>query len=130
MFLDAPVFGCGFSWRDAMLEPMYAKFGVGPGQPMMNAHNMFLQMLADSGVLGFAGFLAMLASVWESLKRAHYKLVGMAFLMGLILTGLFQNHLRDSEFLYACWVFLALLIAQTMKGELFHAASDSAASVR
>jgi O-antigen ligase len=84
---------------------------------MYEAHNIVLQTLADTGLIGFAGLLALFSGLVlaaRRLSRATAGAQGISYLTAAtLLTGLMQNDLRDSEYLYAFWFFLSLLLVQS-----------------
>ncbi len=115
MFLDHPLVGVGYAASDLAAKNYYQKNGFGSFKEQYEAHNIFLQTLADSGLLGFAGLLALFASLWLAMRRLTAS--GVRHGAGMLLTatlvgGLMQNDLRDSTYLYALWLCLALLVAE------------------
>lgn len=115
MFLDHPVAGV----TQAGLDQAMAAYYAAAGRPEMinTAHNVFLQTLADSGLIGAAGLLGLLWGLVVAARRAR-QLLGHASGVGLllaatVLSGMMQNNLRDSEYVYALWFFLALLLLRS-----------------
>jgi O-antigen ligase len=108
MALDHPFSGVGLAGYDQARVAYYT--AVGQHDNMYTAHNIFLQILADSGIWGFAGLLFFLVGFQISAKRARKLGAGLALsliLIGTLLSGLMQNNLRDSEYLFALWFLLA-----------------------
>jgi O-antigen ligase len=73
MFKDSPWFGQGydsFPFRFKLFSELLAK---SPGTPV-DPHNMYLEFLATSGLVGFIAFLVLLVSVLWFLKRTWGKL--------------------------------------------------------
>ena len=65
MFADQPLVGVGLG-RYPRLVPEYA----GAGVPPENAHNVFLQILAETGLIGFAGLVLLVGTVFASLAAS------------------------------------------------------------
>lgn len=112
MFLDQPIAGVTLAGVSEAMEAYYS--AIGRRDIINTAHNVFLQTMADSGLIGLGGMISLLAGIAVSAARAR-RLLGHASGIGLllvatVLSGLLQNNLRDSEFLFALWFFLALLI--------------------
>ena len=110
MFLDYPIAGIGMAaGQEAKLH--YYNL-VGGSDKLYQAHNTFLQTLADSGLIGLTGltgfFVGLSLAARRALKDFGSPMV-LAILIATILSGLFQNNLRDSEFMFALW--MAVLIA-------------------
>lgn len=113
MFMDHPWFGVGYTERNPAAMEYYAKLGYDDWERKYSAHNMYLQTLADSGLLGFFGLAALLFGIagfaWR-LRLRFGSLTGVLLLSGIVLAGLMQNHMRDSEFLFAVWALIALIL--------------------
>lgn len=107
MFLDHPFAGVSLAGVDRAYQAYYAPFG--PSVKMMTAHNIFLQVAADSGLIGLLGLLALLGGFYAAARRADHL---RYFLAAAIFSGLLQNNFRDSEFLFAFWFLAAVLAAR------------------
>jgi O-antigen ligase len=111
MFLDHPVAGVGVGGYDAARFAYYT--ALGQHDTMYTAHNIFLQILADSGAIGFLGLLTFCGGFLITARRAQ-RCSGDAatglLLSGVLAAGLLQNDLRDSEFLFTLFFLLALAV--------------------
>jgi len=114
MFQGKPIAGTGYANRGKVRLDYYVQEGYTELREKYSAHNIFLQTLADSGVIGFLSLLCLLAGVmaagfvvWRRDHSSSLFLVGAATL----LAGLMQNNLRDSEYLFALWAFFAWYVA-------------------
>lgn len=110
MFLDHPVAGVSLSGLSKATEAYYHASGI--HDKMYTAHNVFLQFMADSGLIGLIGLLVFLAGYFKSSIKsfaAHGQSTGLSYLfVATVLVAIQQNNLRDSEFLLAFWFFSAL----------------------
>jgi hypothetical protein len=122
MFAHHPAIGVGArNFGTSLFKPEYhAAWDI----PMLNrfgqpwpTHNIYLENLAELGLIGFAAFLSILALAWHHLARARraYALIGdyamarlsdalRADLAVLLAMGLFISHHNQRVF----WVILAL----------------------
>ncbi|MBQ49614.1 MAG: hypothetical protein CMP10_19700 [Zetaproteobacteria bacterium] len=114
MFQDHVWTGVGYSARKKARLDYYDRKGFRNFERKYAAHNTYLQTLADSGLIGFTSLLLLIAGIAMMIRHISgqkHMPIFLLILMGSLLGGLLQNNLLDSEFLYALWVALALLIA-------------------
>lgn len=118
MFLDHPWYGVGLPGMEQALEAYYQAFPA--AEEKYSAHNIFLQTMADFGSIGVAGLFLFLGSMYRAAKRAEEKksLINNSlgiklFLLATIIFALFQNTLRDSEYLYSFWLLLSFILIDT-----------------
>jgi O-antigen ligase len=112
VYADHPWFGVGIAAIDEVLPVYYQRIGY--TEQMYSAHNMFVQMLADSGLIGFAGFCGLLSGLIIAARRAAVVLPGAglgSLVTAAIVIGLMQNNFRDSEYLFNFWLFVSLVAA-------------------
>lgn len=114
MFKDYPILGVGLGRYTAEYQTKYispeAKEMVG------HAHNNFLQMLAETGALGFITFTTMILYFfyygyqgWRREKNIAY-LAFFGMTLGLILQGLTEYNFGDSMVIKLYWLMTALCI--------------------
>lgn len=74
----------------------------------MNAHNLFLQLLAESGVLMLFGFIALLVFLIRLIKKCQkrYRFYIIIILIVLIVEGMFNHNLLNINII---WIVLAFL---------------------
>ncbi len=113
MFAEQPLVGVGLG-RYPRLVPEYA----GAGVPSENAHNVFLQILAETGLIGFAGLVLLVATVFASLvasgsSRAEDVAVARGSLLGVtaFLVTCLSGH---PVFLASGQVVLATMLAAVL----------------
>jgi O-antigen ligase len=110
MFVENPIAGVS---RSGLQDAMQAYFvSIGKHDTVYEAHNLFLQYLADTGLVGFAGLAFWIVGLligWSRLAPKSSK--GMSYLaVATLLSALMQNNLRDSAFVYALWFYLGALV--------------------
>lgn len=114
VFLEHPIAGAGMWAIDDLTEKKYRAINF--TERMYGAHNIFLQQMADSGMLGFLGMCSLFAGVFVSARRVKniYSIWNPMLLLGLggITTGMLQNNFRDSEFVFCFWFLLSIAAAE------------------
>lgn len=118
LFTEWPLFGAGFPMNDATLTQHYIRYGYGAAAEKYNAHNMFLQQLANFGLAGLVGFLCYLAAQIKAARqllpgwqRSAYFMVICAAILGCLM----ENSFRDHESLYSLWICLSIIISSSMR---------------
>ena len=118
MVADRPAFGVGlgqFSQRSGdFSSPELLR--VFPAAVHENAHNNFLQMLAETGLLGFAAFIWLLAaSIFAGGALAIHQPSDMlawgcfAGIVAFLITCLGGHPLLTREVAYAFWILLGMM---------------------
>lgn len=109
MFKDHPVVGVGLG----QYKDNYQKKYISPKakEPYLShAHNNFLQMLAENGIVGFAGFLTLLAAfIGYSFKRFWqeknpYALMMSMSALALVLQGFTEYNFGNSAVMKSFWL--------------------------
>lgn len=104
-FLEKPLTGYG-SW-DVQNRVNQIFQEIGHQGPFYEAHNNLLQIIASSGCVGLVGFLAFLYFVARQ---------SMTLALIVILCGLMQNTLFDSEFMFAFWL-VGMILTLSSRGK-------------
>jgi len=101
MIKERPVVGHGIRLNSEYRQPYYEKIGLGDFIRRYSAHNLYIQVTAEGGVIGLTLFLAwcfllwrMTSSVVDDEKRAMFRLT----LLAVGLASLTQNSLMDATF--------------------------------
>ena len=128
MFLDAPVFGHGPNafailgqvHLDSQVLPAWIPQDPRAGIPW--AHNLYLELLAERGLLGAASFVCLLAVAWRrvwglrkiggSEEIRTYAASVSASLLGIIAAGLFE--LTFIRYWFVIMIFAVLAIVQAL----------------
>ena len=114
-FLDNPLLGIGFVNRKSEIMDYYSRAGYTSMERKYNAHNIYLQWLADSGLIGALGFCFLMGCLvvisFRLLKNGSIN--GVIFVTSVLCTGLLQNTFRDSEFIFSFWICFSLLLLGT-----------------
>lgn len=112
MFRDNPVLGVGYPVREEASLDYYNRAGYTNNERKYNAHNIYLQLLADSGVFGLAALFVLLSGLWWSARRLNtdHGCTVQLLTVSALLGGLMQNNFRDTEFLFGYWMLIAWLL--------------------
>ena len=119
MFKDHPVLGVGLgqykdNYQQRYILPQATEKYLG------HAHNNFMQMLAENGIVGFIGFVVMLAYIIGSnfldflRTRCPYSLIIALSTLALVLQGLTEYNFGNSAVMKAYWLMLGCVLV--MKG--------------
>jgi hypothetical protein len=111
MFADHPVLGVGLHNRVSGSLDYYSRAGYTEKENKYRAHNIFLQTLADSGIVGFAGLLAFLWGIWRfgyDKTKAYGTGAFLVIFLATLACSFVDNTLRDSEFIFALFYVLVI----------------------
>lgn len=118
MFGDHPLTGVGAG----NFGQVYQKNYVSPHAlyPRLNhAHNNFLHMLAETGVIGLLGFLSLFGYLiiyfYQAYRRNndnYWGLIGFLIVLVWLLHGLTEYNLGSSIIMRLFWVLMGLVLAQ------------------
>lgn len=124
MFKDQPVTGVGLG----QYKDNYQKKYISPEakEPLLaHAHNNFMQMLAENGLIGFAGFMTLISCfIGYSFKRFWqegnpYALMMCASALALVLQGLTEYNFGNGAVMKSFWLVQGclLVLSQNWKKE-------------
>ena len=115
---DHPVFGLGFGRYQKVARPYYERHPEADRRS--HAHNNFLQIAAEAGLVGLAAFTLLFATVLrfgiEAVRRSrdpavHATALGACLgITGFLVGGLTQYSFGDSEVAAAMWATTAVLM--------------------
>jgi O-antigen ligase len=121
MLRDHPVLGVGVgNYRDA--QDAYIREEVSLPMTRTHAHNIWLQIAAERGVLGLLAFFWLTVAIFkEAISGLHrlragggirFALLagGLAGITGFYLDGLFQNNFGDSVAATLFWVVVGIIL--------------------
>lgn len=101
LFLDAPFLGQGAAWLDNGVRTFaYDRFGFSSLKDKFNAHNIFLEVLADVGIVGSLLICFFVSLLFNIVRRAAEKNFAQALIVAVFanaLHGLTQNTFFDSH---------------------------------
>jgi hypothetical protein len=119
IFANSPLFGAGL-WNFQILYSEYFKISWLP--PMiLGTHNLYLQLLSETGIFGFLAFLGLIfKGVRNSIRLQHSfdplsNLLGFAALWGLcslLIHGFVEAPLENPSIGTLLWTLLALIAAK------------------
>ncbi len=108
-FVSRPLIGSGLDTFRIINRTSKRKLPLGS----YYAHNYFLQMLSDAGILGFASTILFIFSViWESFKKIKMRLFYLAIWTGLfasIINTFFDFDWQMPTVFLIFWLFAAIL---------------------
>lgn len=115
MFKDHPILGVGLG----QYTESYQKEYISPQAKEPNlthAHNNFIQMLAENGIVGFAGFIVMFGYIifknlidWFK-TRDTYALMIVSATICLLLQGFTEYNVGNSAVIKMYWCTFGLLV--------------------
>lgn len=115
MFKDHPVLGVGLGQYKENYQQKY----ISPKAKEPNlehAHNNFMQMLAENGMVGFLGFMAMFTYIiWHNFRKFLtskniYSIAICAVTITLLLQGFTEFNFGNSAVVKAYWLILGCLV--------------------
>lgn len=122
MFKDHPVTGVGLG----QYKDNYQKKYISPEakEPFLShAHNNFMQMLAENGLIGFAGFMTLISCfIGYSFKRFWqegnpYALMMCASALALVLQGLTEYNFGNGAVMKSFWLVQGCLLVLSKTGK-------------
>jgi O-antigen ligase len=113
-FKEKPILGWGYKNYEPNVKKLKLKYDIEFPEYGADAHNIFLEILASMGLVGFVAFLFFLGS-WikdaYSSKEIIHK-IGFPFIMALLISGQVQNTFGDGENLFLImliWILMECL---------------------
>lgn len=124
MFKDSPVFGQGFHSFGNRIDQFSDRRLSDPHFPV-DSHNMYLDFLSSTGIVGFAAFLIFLFSIGKSLfkgwKETAGNLIEKSWLLtatggflSFLIAGFFDRHFYMVQTLIPTLFFLGIAISGTL----------------
>ena len=100
MIKEKPVLGHGIDLNTKYRTPYYEDIGLGEFKKKYSAHNMFIQVTAESGFVGLTIFCAFLISMLNlflySFRENWIRVAAGLMLLGFVVASLTQNAIQDS----------------------------------
>jgi putative inorganic carbon (hco3(-)) transporter len=117
MFLSRPAWGIGFgNFRSRLSEGM-----TGAPEAVWDTHNLYLKLLAETGVAGFLGFMGWMVVIGRQSRRSFEangnvleRVLGSALLAALgamLIHGLVDVMIDLPQFGALFWMLIALFVA-------------------
>lgn len=115
MFKDKPIFGIGLGQFTAKYQSEYI-LPEAKERKLGHAHNNFMQMLGETGLIGFLGFCTMFSYFMFSVFRFWKKdgevvsLIILSGTVGLLIQGLTEFNFGNSAVMKLYWFFMGLTL--------------------
>ena len=113
MIKDRPLTGHGPHIRTAYRSTWYEKKGLGEFPKKYEAHNIWLQILTNSGGIGLALFLCWIFSLLLLIRSTYLqpwqRSLFLQTLLAFLFSGFTQNNLQDAEVRYGFTLICSLL---------------------
>ena len=120
-FKDNPLFGNGWGYYKHKYAYLYSYVGTGF---YMDVHNIYIQLLAETGMVGFLAFLSpilfTLRSTYKLLKKSSIKMITLSkqskrdLKLSLFLQSFFILYGFTGNTLYDYWVFIIYILGVSM----------------
>ncbi len=119
MLKDRPLFGWGYGNYRKFREPYYQRYPKADHSG--HAHNSFLQIAVDSGLVGLTAFLAffvvLLRTGWQAYRLfppaaeplRSFTLGAWLSIIGFLIGGMTQHNFGDAEVVIVMWTMAGLL---------------------
>lgn len=127
MFADHPVLGVGLGNYPLLYQQYAQRFGLEFRSEVRQAHNLYLEVASETGLLGFFSFAVLLWGIFSSIWRAQQSLarsgltsisnmvVAYAFgLLGFLIAALFIHAVYFRNF----WVLVGIALAIPRMAEI------------
>ena len=120
MFLDHPIFGVGLNNFAEHYQEYSREIGLDNRREARDPASLYLQLLADQGLIGTFVFLALILSVFANLLRAYgdFKVAKMydemnisAALFAALAGYMFMSLYRNNAYTNVFWVLIAVCMA-------------------
>jgi O-antigen ligase len=137
MFLDHPLLGVGMGDYSSEAEKRLAERHV---RTTVDSHNIYLQILATRGLVGFLPFVAywvvLVMTLWKLARRAargtlarHYAIGALGATAAVLVGALTENNIDDAE-VFAAFMFLAGIALAQLPAESTNVAQQPAITQR
>jgi O-antigen ligase len=128
LFKDHPLFGVGYGQSKLYVKEYYDRLGIEP-ELVSHAHNIYVQMLSTTGVIGFLcfltisfAFLRIAWGLWKNLPTSEWQ--ARAFAIGSMIAlltshiaGLTESNFTDAEINHLMIFLWANLVALNSRTE-------------
>ena len=114
MFKEHPLLGTGYGDFESAIDKLVAEQKVNSMPDRIYAHNIFLQVLATRGMIGFIILMGLFIAiiVWGKEKSKNQQMGGYIIILSTLLTmvgGLTENNIEIHRFLAAYALTLGLI---------------------
>jgi O-antigen ligase len=126
MFLDNPIFGVGLNNYADHYQEYSRELGIDPRREARDPASLYLQFLADQGLVGTAAFILLFVFVFVKLFRSYKWLVAAklyteAYIASALFAGLagymFMALYKNNAYNNVLWVLVAICLSITQIAE-------------
>jgi O-antigen ligase len=120
MFADHPIFGVGLNNYSENYQKYSREIGMDPRREQRDPASLYLQLLAEQGIIGFTVFISLVIYIFVQLFKAQkdFKLFGLrdemymtsalfAALAGYMFMSIYKNNAYSNVF----WTLIALCLS-------------------
>lgn len=120
MFLDHPVLGVGLNNYSTFYQDYSREIGLDNRREARDPASLYLQLLAEQGLVGTVVFLAIILSVYSQLLRAYSGFKALirsdemyisAALFAALAGYMFMSLYRNNAYTNVFWVFIAVCLS-------------------
>ncbi len=118
MFADHPILGVGANNYPPNYQKYSSRLGLDSRTEEREAHSLYIEIIAETGILGLAAFTALIASLMISLHRARKKLHAanasprwqrnLTALQMSLIAFLLGSIFLHGAYIYYLWLLIAL----------------------
>jgi O-antigen ligase len=112
MIQEKPVLGHGFDLNTAYRKPYYERLGFANFQKQYEAHNAFLQILAEGGIVALLLWVLWITRIFKLIALIRPVIAKRAFrqtFVGFLFAVLTQNGFQDAEVRFTLTIFCCAL---------------------
>ena len=114
---DGPFFGHGPRLNTDFHTPYYRARGFGDFEKKFSAHNQFLQVAGNAGLVGLFFFLCWITllgvNIWKNIEDKTLRAILLQSLIGFMLAATTQNAFQDAEVRQALMLMCIFTVAHS-----------------
>jgi len=109
IFLDFPLIGAGIGTFHQFRHAYFETIAIGRSDSFVDSHNLYVQILAETGLIGFILFIAIFYFLFKKIKKLkRINTNAYSFLMGNIILYMFSGLFHHD--LYRYYLLIPILL--------------------